>query len=155
MAAPGAVLVSACPGYMLHGDDVSLPELQELMYNRPTLTGITPDMVVALTAVTMQYMQMKATGVAAGPIGAEPPTEGAAEVRQQLAEGLEREEDPMTSDEEENELIEANKKEGESFEKARIRRSVKVAKKAKSGNAAAATSVAAPVVKAINAKAAA
>ena len=143
----------ACPGNIIHSNDVSLPGLQEIVYKHPTLAGITPDMVVAFTCVMMQYMQMKSTVVAAGPSGAEPPREGTAEASQQVVEGIEREEDPMTSDEEENELIEANKKEGDTLEKARIRRSVKVAKKVKSGKMAAATSAVAPVVKATIAKA--
>ena len=153
--APGVVLVPAVPGNMIHSNDVILPELQDIVYNHPRLSGITPDMVVAFTTVIMEYMQMKSTVVAAGPSGAEPPREGTAEASQQVVEGLEREEDPMTSDEEENELIEANKKEGDTLEKERIRRSVKAARKAKSGKTAAATSVVAPVVKATIAKAAA
>ena len=111
VAAPGAVLVSTCPGYILHGNDVSLAEMQQHIYNHPTLSGISPDMVAAVKAVQMQYLQMKAAAVAAVQVGAEPPPEGIAGELQQMADRQEGEEDPLTSDDGENEARDANKKE--------------------------------------------
>ena len=101
-AAPGAVLVAACPGSLIHGNDVNLPELQTMVYNHPDLKGITPEQVVAVTAVQMQYMQWISRAVPAAHTDAEPPTEGTAEDLKQVTGMQVREEDPMTSDDEEN-----------------------------------------------------
>ena len=139
--APGVVLVPALPGNMIHSNDVALPELQEIVYNDPRLTGVTPEMVVAFTAVIMDYMQMKSTVVAAGQVGAEPPREENAEGSQQ------QEEDPMTSDDEENELIDANKKGDEVMPKAKISRSAKAARKVKAGKGVVTTASSTTTVK--------
>ena len=144
-AAPGAVLVAACPGSLIHGNDVNLPELQDMVYNHPDLKGITPEQVVAVTAVQMQYMQWISRAVPAAQADAGPPKEGAAEDLKQVSARQVGEEDPMTSDDEENELIEANKGADEVVEKARIRRSAKVAKKAKGKGVVASTSTTAVV----------
>ena len=130
--------------------------MQHHLYTNPLLAGISADQVTAMVAAFLQYLQAKSTGVQpAAQASAAPPPEGSVGGDPKQAAADMDDVDPLTSDDEENELIEANKKEEDTFEKAKIRRSVKVAKKAKSGKGAAATSVAAPVVKATIAKAAA
>ena len=135
---PGAVLVPTLPGYILHGNDVSQEEYQQYMYTHPSLAGIAPDMVKAMAGVSMQWMQMKATSVSpAAPASAEPSPEGTVEgdPKQQDQADMDAE-DPYTSDDEENERREANKKEEDIVGKAKIIRSAKVAKKAKGSKVA-------------------
>ena len=136
-------------GYILHANDVSQQEMQQHFYNHPTLTGISPEMVAAVAAVSLQFLQMKATAVSpVAQASVVPHPEGNAEVDQKPREQLEMDDlDPLTSDDEENELRDANKKNEDIVEQLRIRRSAKVAKKAKNGKGATASTAAASTVK--------
>ena len=147
VAAPGAVLVSTAPGFILHGNDVSTEEMQQHLLTDPALTGMTPDMAAACAASQMRLCQARSTAVAAFQVDAGQPLEGNAEVHKSTAPRQEAEDDPMTSDDEENEIRLANKKGDETVEKARISRSAKAAKKAKTGKSAGASNAAGPVVK--------
>ena len=132
-AAPGAVLVPTAPGYSLHANDISTQELMQHLLNDPTCSGMTQEMAAAVAASQMRLCQAKSTVVVAAQTGAEPPTGGAAEEPMQAEKEAETrqegEEDPWTSDDEENEQRLANKKDGETFERVRISRSAKLAKK--------------------------
>ena len=145
VAAPGAVLVSTAPGFILHGGDVSTEEMRQHLLTDPALTGMTPDMAAACAASQMRFCQARSAAVAAVQVAAGQPLEGNAEDHQPTAPW---EDDPMTSDDEENEIRIANKKGDEPVEKARISRSAKAAKKAKTGKSAGASNAAGPVVKA-------
>ena len=118
-AVPGAVMVPTLPGYIVHGNDVSQQDIQQHLYNHPTLTGISPEMVAAVAAASLQFLQIKATAVSpVAQTGALPRQEGNAEVDQRPREQSEMDDlDPLTSDDEENERREANKKNEETVEK--------------------------------------
>ena len=136
-AASGAGLVAACPGPLIHGNDLNRLELQSLLYNHPDLSGITAEQVIAVTAVNMQYMQGIARAAPAAPSTAEPNVAGTAgeDLKQQESTAMDAD-DPLTSDDEENEMLEANKQGDEVLERKKMKRSAKVerrAKKAKSG----------------------
>ena len=137
-AAPCAVLVPTLPGSILHGNDILVDEYQQHMYTHPLLSGITPEMVTAFAGVSLQWFQSKATHVLpAAPSNAEPNPAGTAggDPKQQEPTAMDAD-DPFTSDDEENEMLESNKKGDEVLERAKIKRSAKAertAKKAKAG----------------------
>ena len=140
--APGAVLVPTAPGSILHSNDMSTEDIVKHFLQDPTLAGMTPEMAAAVAVSQMRLCQARSTAVAAGPADAEPATGGTAEEDQkQLGQADMEAEDPMTSDEEENETREANRKGDEYQARARIRRSAKEAKRARSSNVAGALGV--------------
>ena len=150
-AVPGAVLVQTAPGYIVHANDMSTEELAQHLLQDPSCAGMSPEMAAAVAASQMRFCQAKSTAVVAAPTAAQPRTGGDAEEQRQLKSDAENcqeaEEDPMTSDDEENEQRLANSKEGETIEKVKISKSAKAAKKAKAGKSAGASSAASPVVK--------
>ena len=141
-AVPGAVLVPTAPGSVVHSNDMSTEVVVRHLLHDPTPAGMTPEMAAAVAVSQMRLCQARSTAVAAGPADAEPATGGTAEEDQkQLGQADMEAEDPMTSDEEENETREANKKGDEHQARARIRRSAKEAKRAKSSKVAGALGV--------------
>ena len=119
-ALPGVALVPTMPGYILHQNDISPQEMHEQMLTNPLLRGMSAEQAAAITLVSLQLMQEKATYV--------PPVAEAAveQPREQHAEEGSNEDDldPLTSDEEQDELKDVNSKEGDVVEKApKIRRS--------------------------------
>ena len=132
--APGAVLAPTVPGYILHGNDISQEEFSQYMFAQPSLAGITPEMTKAIAYWTMQLMQIKSTTVphaAQASVEPNPARSAEADPKQQEQANMEAE-DPLTSDEEENETREANRKGEEVQERAKIRRSAKDANKSRS-----------------------
>ena len=122
VAAPGVALVPTMPGYILHQNDISPQELHEKMMTNPLLRGMSAEQAAAITLVSMQLMQEKATYV--------PPVAEAAvaQPQEQRAEEDANEDDldPFTSDEEQDEIRGLNTKEGDTITKApKIRRSAK------------------------------
>ena len=132
--AADVVLVPTLPGYILHGNDISQEEFSQYMFAQPSLMGITPEMTKAIAHCTMQFMQIKSTTVPhAAQASVEPSPAGSAEADPKQQEQADMEaEDPLTSDEEENETREANRKGEEVQERAKIRRSAKDAKRSRS-----------------------
>ena len=121
-AAPGVALVPTMPGYILHQNDIAPQELHQRMMTNSLLSGISAEQAAAITLVSMQLMQEKATYV--------PPVAEAA-VEQPQEQRVEEDAnvddlDPLTSDEEQDELRGLNNKDGETVTKApKIRRSAK------------------------------
>ena len=113
----------------------------------PTLAGMTPEMAAAVAVSHMRLCQAKSFAVVAAPTTAQPKTGENAGEGSEIGKEMEAEEDPLTSDDEENELQSANAKEGEAPEKVKITKTAKAAKKAKPGKSAGASSAATQVVK--------
>ena len=136
-AARGVALIPTMPGYILHQNDISPQEMQAKMLANPLLNGMTADQAAAITLISMQLMQEKATYVP--PVAAAhvaPPQGEVVEAEKKSEEVASMDEtDPLTSDDEENDLRDLNKNDGDVVEKAaKIRRSVKKTSGKGSGN---------------------
>ena len=129
-AAPGVALVQTMPGYILHQNDIPPQDLHQRMMTNPLLSGLSAEQAAAITLVSMQLMQERATYV---PPVAEAAVEQPQEQHVEEAANME-DQDPLTSDDDQDEVEDVNRKEGETATKApKIRRSAKKEKDKASG----------------------